>query len=144
MARTTPFEHPSIFLCDRGSPSFNVFEHLNQLQHKYVGSTVFLRKSDLPETDEFDTILSFKLTYLQTKAVKEDPSFRFLASSSKFDFLERGSQDSYDMSFRIVRFKLSEDAYEYLLTNIDDAFTPDDLKELFHIFVGESKRLFEI
>lgn len=142
MARSSTFKHPAIFLCDRGYPSFNVFEHLNQLQHKYVirckdvGSTGFLRKSDLPETDEFDTILSFKLTYLQTKSVKEDPSFRFLASSSTFDFLERGTQDSYDMSFRVVRFKLSEDCYECLVTNLDDSFTPNDLKELYHLRWG--------
>src|SRR5699024_5141533 len=69
MAQKIKPTQPVIFIGDRGYPSFNVFEHLQRLQHKYVirckdvNSKGFLRKSDVPDTDEFDTIVSLKLTY---------------------------------------------------------------------------------
>lgn len=142
MAQSLNFQHPVLFICDRGYPAFNVFEHLNRCQHKYVirckdvTSAGFLRKSDVPDTDEFDTVISLKLTYSQTKAVKEDPSFRFLSTSSKFEFLKRGSKAYYEISFRVVRFKLSDSTFECLVTNLDDSFTPNDLKELYHLRWG--------
>ncbi len=87
------FKYPVIFLTDRGYLSFNVFEHLQCLQYKYVirckdvKCTVFLRKSNVvPDTDEFDIIVSLKLTNLQTKTVKEGPSFRFSSTKLKLEY----------------------------------------------------------
>lgn len=142
MAQKIKPTQPVIFIGDRGYPSFNLFEHLQRLQHKYVirckdvNRKGFLRKSDVPDTDEFDTIVSLKLTYSRTKAIKDDPSFRFLSTTSKFDFLKRGSKDYYEIRFRVVRLKLSESTYECLITNLDDNFTPNDLKELYHLRWG--------
>src|SRR5699024_5572430 len=82
------------------------------------------------------TIVSLKLTYSQTKAIKDDPSFRVLSTTSKFDFLKRGSKDYYEIRFRVVRLKLSESTYECLVTNLDDSFTLNDLKELYHLRWG--------
>lgn len=142
MANSMAFDCPVIFLGDRGYPSFNVLEHLKRSGQKFVirckdvASNGFLKKTDLPETDEFDTIVSLKLTYLQTKAIKADPSFRFLSTTSRFDFLERGSKDYYEVNYRVVRVKLSETTYECLITNLDTNFTPDHLKELYQLRWG--------
>ncbi|MFL2132195.1 transposase, partial [Ruoffia sp. FAM 24228] len=36
----------------------------------------------------------------------------------------------------MVRLELSESTYECLITNLDDNFTPNDLKELYHLRWG--------
>ncbi|UUX33913.1 IS4 family transposase [Fundicoccus culcitae] len=142
MAKTIKTNIPSIFIADRGYPSYNVFAHLQELQHKYVirckdlNDRDFVRKSDVPDTDEYDTIVSLKIARSRIKAYTEDPSFRFLAYTSKFDFLERGSKNYYELTLRVVRFKLSENTYQCLITNLDESFTSNDLKELYHLRWG--------
>ena len=38
----------------------------------------------------------------------------------------------YNLKFRVVRFKISEDSYEVILTNLDrETFSPDIIKELY-------------
>lgn len=40
--------------------------------------------------------------------------------NSRFDYLEQKSHDSYPISFRVVRFKISEDSFETIITNLDE------------------------
>jgi len=62
---------------------------------------------------------------------------KFIAHTSTFDYLPANSRrsiamQSYYLSFRIVRFKLSEDTYEIHITNLaEDEFDVSDLKELY-------------
>ena len=93
--------------------------------------------SNLPLPDgEFDLPIQIFLTRMQTKAVKalmmENPGiYRFLPSKLNFEFLPNGSTDFYPLSFRIVRFHISADSTETLITNLDaDAFPPEELKHL--------------
>ena len=56
---------------------------------------------------------------------------------ANFDFLPKTSRKSipmspYYISFRLVRFKLTEDTYELLITNLaEDEFDVNELKELY-------------
>ena len=54
-----------------------------------------------------------------------------------FDYLPRGSDKTYDIAFRIARFKISEDSYELVVTNLDRFIFPQEkLKELYHLRWG--------
>ena len=68
----------------------------------------------------------------------ENPGiYRFLPSKLNFEFLPNGSTDFYPLSFRIVRFHISADSTETLITNLDaDAFPPEELKHLYHLRWG--------
>ena len=58
--------------------------------------------------------------------------YRFLASNSTFDFLPKGSKDTYPMKFRIIRIKISEGLYETLITNLrGNKFSVDDIKKIY-------------
>ena len=49
-----------------------------------------------------------------------------------FDYVDYGSLESYDLSFRIVRFPLSENSYECIVTNLPaDEFPMEKIKELY-------------
>lgn len=142
MAQRQSLKQPAIILADRGYSSFNVFEHLNQADFKYIirckdiDSNGFLKNAILPESEEFDITLKYHLTYLQSKAAQQDPYYRFLSTSSHFDFLKPGSKEYYPIQLRIVRLKIDDNNYQCLVTNLNETFTPNDLKELYHLRWG--------
>lgn len=54
-----------------------------------------------------------------------------------FDYLPVGSIDDYPITFRIARFKVSENSYETVITNLDRLlFSSEKLKELYHLRWG--------
>ena len=72
---------------------------------------------------------------MQTNEVKknENNQFVFVPSKSVFDYLD-ACNPFYDLSFRIVRFKVDDDKYETLVTNLDEnEFKLDDFKDLYHL-----------
>lgn len=73
------------------------------------------------------------LTRRQTNEVKSNPDrYRFLVSSTTFDFLPKGSKGTYPLKFRIIRIKISEGLYETLITNLPDhEFSAEDIKTIY-------------
>ena len=69
---------------------------------------------------------------------KEFPGiYRFLPVHVHFPFLPADSSVFYPFSFRIVRFKISDDSTETLITNLDaDTFPAEELKRLYHMRWG--------
>lgn len=60
-----------------------------------------------------------------------------MPQNQKFDYLPVGSKETYPISFRLVRFPISETTYEVLMTNLDrDMFPVQKLKELYHMRWG--------
>ena len=50
-----------------------------------------------------------------------------------FDYIDYGSYDTYELTFRIVRFPLSESTCECIVTNLPhDEFPPECIKELYY------------
>lgn len=92
--------------------------------------------TSLSLTDEkFDITVTRTLTNVQTNEVKknENNQFVFVPSTSVFDYLD-ACNCFYDLSFRIVRFKIADDKYETLVTNLDEnEFKLDDFKSLYHL-----------
>lgn len=57
---------------------------------------------------------------------------RFVDKATSFDFIEYGSLDTYKLSFRIVRFELSDGSYECIVTNLPaDEFSPERIKKVY-------------
>jgi hypothetical protein len=49
-----------------------------------------------------------------------------------FDFIEHGSINTYELSFRIVRFPISDSTYECIVTNLPaEEFPPKRIKKLY-------------
>ena len=63
----------------------------------------------------------------------ENNQFVFVPSTSVFDYLDSCNR-FYALSFRIVRFKIADDKYETLVTDLDEnEFKLDDFKSLYHL-----------
>ena len=134
-------EDKTIFIADRNYPTWNNMEHIIRSGKYFLirckdihGSTSLLHKFDLPDS-EFDLDIRTTLTTKQTSEVKSHPEkYRFLSSSSTFDFFD-ADNPFYDVSYRVVRFKLDKtEEYESIITNLPrEEFSPAEIKELYHL-----------
>ena len=97
----------------------------------------------LPHTDEFDETIHLILTPKQTNEVKANPHrYKFLPQNVRFDYFKLKQTDYYELSFRVVRFKLTEDTYETLITNLNqEEFSKEALKELYEMRWGLKQHL---
>lgn len=142
---------PAIFIADRGYESFNNMAHV---QEKGCFFLIRIKDNaggigcglDLPDTDTFDKSFSLSLTRKQTNEMKETvkkrDDYRFLRSCKTFDYLPVKNRKGipvppYVLSFRIVRFQISDNNYETVITNLDTgSFPAAELKKLYHMRWG--------
>ena len=135
---------PTIYIADRGFEAYNNMAHIQEKGQKFLirakdfsyGGIVYsLDLGEFDENGEMDKNVTLHLTRKNTKS--DDKNFKFLNSKCVFDFLPTSYKRkspivSYELNFRVVRFKLSENSYEVLLTNLDrDQFDINKLKNLY-------------
>lgn len=133
-----------IVIADRGYESYNTFAHMQEKGWKYVirvkdkDSTGMASGFKLPSCEVFDKKIDLKLTRRQTNEIKANPQiYKFMPKKSNFDYLEFKSPNFYPISFRIVRFKISDNTYETIITNLDtNEFSADMIKEIYHMRWG--------
>lgn len=133
-----------IIIADRGYESYNNFAHIENkgwnylIRVKDLGSSGILSGLRLPSGGEFDICVQRTLTRRQTKDVKAQPDvYRFLPNNSRFDFLDLHTNKTYPIAFRIARFKIAEDSYETVITNLNQSnFPPEELKMLYNMRWG--------
>ena len=139
----------AIFIADRGFESYNIFAHVIEKESfflvrvKDLESTGILSseqmRAKLPiNRESFDETVTIILTRKQTKDVKSNPEkYRFLPVNSTFDFLDLYSRQFYEIKLRTLRFPISENAYEFIVTNLPpEEFSLDDIRELYHMRWG--------
>lgn len=132
----------AIFIADRALSTWNNMEHIKRagqfflIRAKDIFSNGCLNKFNLPDC-EFDLDVETILTIKQ-KAVNENPDkFRFLSTSSTFDFVDK-EHPFYNVNYRVVRFKINgSEEYESIITNLPrESFTPEMIKELYNMRWG--------
>jgi len=139
----------TIIIMDRGYEAYNNMAHVQEKEWFYLirikdfgqHKTGILHGLELPDVDEFDEYIDLNLTHKQTNEMKKlfqkKNAFRRIAHNKTFDYLPTKSKKSdaavlYHLPFRIVRFPISDDSYEVVVTNLDAAeFPPDELKKLY-------------
>ena len=133
----------AILLADRGYEGYNLLAHIQEKGWKFLirikdNACGIAAGLTLPDSDIFDAAFSLKLSNKQSNEAKmrykDKNHYKHVSGSSSFDFLPSTSRKAdpmlfYEISFRIVRFKISDDSYETVITNLD--FPPDDLKLLY-------------
>lgn len=133
----------AIFIGDRGFESFNSFVKVDKSKNKFLirvkdihSKTSILRSLGPFEDKEFDVRVKRILTYRQTKEIKEHPEiYKFVPKNQRFEYFD--DNPYYQFDCRVVRFKISEDTYESIMTNLDeDEFSLEEIKELYHMRWG--------
>ena len=76
-------------------------------------------KFDFPDEESFD--ITVKVTLVRSNSSKiqvTDGYRRFIDKATSFDYIEYDSKDTYELSFRIVRFPISDKTFECIVTNL--------------------------
>lgn len=129
----------TLFMADRGYESYNVFAHVQEKGMFYLirardanNNCIIAGLKQLPKTDEYDVIIPLRITRSQTKEIKQNPEiYKYIASSTPLDYIDCENK-YYDITLRIVRFKLTSNTYECVITNLpQDKYPPEVLKELY-------------
>ena len=142
-------ELPTIYIADRGYESYNNLAHIQEkgqyflIRIKDVASRGGIAHGlSLPSAKEFDVPFSVNLTRKQTNAAKADPNLKYLKHEIVFDYLPAKCKKNipvtpYTLAFRIVRFQLSEDNFETVITNLPaSVFSSSHLMHLYALRWG--------
>ena len=136
----------ALVIADRGYESYNNMAHIQEKGWFFLirirdGKHGIKKGLDLPDTDEYDIDISLKLTRRQTKEtkalLKNRNHYRFIPTTTPFDYLQEKNRKHepakyYELKFRIVRFPITKDTYETILTNLDTSeYPPEKLKQLY-------------
>ena len=139
----------ALLIADRGYESFNLMAHIQEKGWCFlirIRDTGIFSALDLPETEEFDFFVDLSLTRKQTNEVKllfrDRNHYRLIPASHTFDYLPKKIHKHepavfYKLPFRIVRFRITDNAYETVVTNLNSVeFPPDELKKLYNMRWG--------
>lgn len=129
----------NVYIGDRGYCSYNNMAHVKEkgqyflFRTKDIHSKGLVGGFDFPDDESFD--ITVKVTLVRTQSKKLNPADgyrRFVDKAASFDFIAYGSQDTYELSFRIVRFPLSDSSYECIVTNLPaDEFPAERIKKVY-------------
>ncbi|MDF2673809.1 MAG: hypothetical protein K0R09_2074 [Clostridiales bacterium] len=144
MVDRSDIKEKTIVIADRGYESYNIFEHIAKKGWNYVirvkdiGSNGITSGLSLPNQETFDIEYSTLLTRRQTNEIKAHPEkYKFMPQSQKFDYLSVGDKGNYPITFRVVRFAISENAYEVIITNLTKKeFPVEKIKEIYRMRWG--------
>lgn len=144
MVDRSDIKEKTIVIADRGYESYNVFEHVERKGWNYVirvkdiTSNGILSGISLPDQETFDIEYRILLTRRQTNEIKADPKkYKFMPKNQNFDYLPAGDKGIYPINFRIVRFPISENTYEVIITNLTEKeFPAERIKEIYHLRWG--------
>ena len=136
-------ERKTIFIADRGYESYNIMAHAHEhglkflIRTKDITSNGILKRFSLPKEGEFDRNVSIILTRNEAKEFRtHHEKYRLLHRDSPFDYMD-DANEFYEISFRVARFKIAEDTYECVVTNLsEDEFSAAELKEVYHMRWG--------
>ena len=137
----TDYSGIPIFIADRGVSSYNCYAHaiennmLFAIRTKDLNTKRLLGVDFLDDQDEFDCTVDRILTKTNDKKKRSQPDnedvYRFI-STADFDYIDRGSVMEYPIRLRVLRFKITEDSYENIVTNLpSDDFPLDEVKALY-------------
>ena len=144
--------HKAIFIADRGYESYNGFEHVVRSGNKYlirvkdIGSQTSITRSLGPFPEgEFDIDVFRMLTLKQTKTTKACPEiYKIVTKSTRFDFMSK-DDPWYEFNCRVVRFKITEDTYETVITNLSrEEFSMEEIREIYNMRWGEETSFREL
>ena len=107
-----------IITADRGYESYAMLDHFQP-----------------DEQDEFDVTIKRFLTDKKTNIMRSQSDvYRYMNPSKNIPHFQQllNHKHLYFMQFRVIKMKVAEDSYEYIITNLPYSFDLEDLKICYH------------
>ena len=138
-----------LFIADRGFHALNVFAHVIERHGFFLirATDVKMQRlvgKNLPETQDgcFDIQINRILTRSHAKKKYLYPElldqYKYICQNVTFDFIDPENRPEYQLPLRVLRFKISEDKFENIITNLPaDEFPMEEIKNLYHLMASE-------
>jgi len=145
MVKRSRFNGRAIIIADRNYESYNNFANIERKGWNYVIRVKDLTSKNgiidglrLKAEGEFDITVHRILTRKKTNEVKTNPElFKHISPKSPFDFLDKNTNKFYPISFRVVRFKIAENHFQTVITNLCQyEFNAHEIKALYKMRWG--------
>ncbi len=142
MVDRNPLDGPCLYIADRAYPTFNTLAHIQE-----AGNFFLIRAKDpesscsplkgiiFPDTEAAEIDHSFIIRRRRVGKDEDPAIYKNMRSDRVFDYIEIEDRVSeYQISFRIVKIKIDEDKYEYLVTNLPPGkYSLQIFKKLYHM-----------
>ena len=137
-----------LFIADRGFHALNVFALVIERHGFFLirATDVKMQRlvgKGLPETQDgcFDIQINRILTRSHAKKKYLYPElfdqYKYICQNVTFDFIDPENRTEYQIPLRVLRFKISEDKFENIITNLPaDEFPMEEIKNLYHLRWG--------
>ncbi len=128
-----------VYIGDRGYCSYNNMAHVMEKQQYFLFRTKDIHSKglvagfDFPDEETFDIDVDVTLVRSHSSKIKTESTYRrFVDKAASFDFIEYGSKDTYRMTFRVVRFLISDGTCECIVTNLPrEEFPPERIRQVY-------------
>ena len=147
LVRRNTFKEKTLIIGDRGFESYNLLAHLAEKENLDFLIRIKITVPSMREGGdvslmlELDTVIRFTVSTTQTKEDKQKKHIflQMPKNSKEGSKTRRGCWDfpsPYPMCLRIVRFQLDSGVFETIATSLPNAFTLEDIRELYHLRWG--------
>lgn len=138
MIRNRNYPDHSIIICDRGYEKYNLIATFIENTQKFIirmkeiNSNGMLSTLNLPDKD-FDLPVRKIVTRVNNTETIRNGIYAVLMNNSPFDYIDF-QNEYYEMNLRAVRFKITDDTYECLLTNLtEEEMSFEEFKDIYHL-----------
>lgn len=91
-----------------------------------------IMKHDYPANSIITADRGYEKYNLMACCIENNQKYTYLPYSSDFDYFD--VEGFYEMNLRVVRFKITDDTYECMVTNLTrDEFDLNELKKMYHM-----------
>ena len=134
-----------IFIADRGFASYNILAHalhngqlfLIRVPESFAAKICTVKEQWLSGASE-DEEISVYIGRRQTKRNRQLENYHCIPSAGHYDYLEPGTDMTDRLSLRVLKFPISEDSFEYIVTNLPAyAFSLQIIKDLYKLRWGQ-------
>lgn len=142
MVRRNPIKAKCLYIMDRGYNCYNLMATIREagnyfmIRAKEVGSGSIVDCFTLPEKDQYDIDFTFYISKSKKSQYSKETGFKYIkAPKQRFEYLDEADPPStYIMPFRLVKLKLDNGNFEYLITNLPrDTFPLSMMRHLYHL-----------
>ena len=132
------YPNQSIIIGDRGYEKYNLLATFIENDQKFIirvkdiGSNGILSTLGLPD-ESFDKHIRKIVTRVNNSETINNGEYAVLMNGTPFDYIDFENK-FYEMKLRVLRFKITEDTYECLITNLtEEEMSTEDFKDIYHL-----------
>lgn len=130
-----------VFIADRGFCSYNVFAHAIENQSYFLvrAKDSYVSRLLGEDISGRELACSVQRIFSRTRSKKKmlHPEwahlYKYVCANIDFDYISEENPE-YSMQLRVVRFPISEDTCENIITNLpEDDFPPEEIRALYNL-----------